>query len=177
MIPILSKPVSSAAEQTHRPVRPGEWLCWYGWRCFGRAAAGPRPCPGVLCGAGALTGCFAVYAVSVCYSYVYLFDEWEAESLNSFSRYMAPLPAAMLLLALGPVLGTVEGLKKRPRTAICAGCAAALLVCAGPLAYWTPAGYEVAAKGIDRQQYEEAGRQCGAVLQDLNAPGARAWCW
>ncbi|WP_418972849.1 hypothetical protein [Allofournierella sp.] len=131
----------------------------------------PEALPRRFCAAlGALTGCFAVYAASVCYSYVYLFDEWEAETLSAFSRYLSPLPTAMLLLALGPVLGTVTGLKKRPRAAICAGCAAALLVCAGPLTYWTPAGYEAAAKGIDRQQYEDAGLQCGAVLQDLNAP-------
>lgn len=141
------------------------------WARRRRPAAVPRRFCAAL---GALTGCFAAYAVSVCYSYVYLFDEWEAETLSAFSRYLSPLPAAMLLLALGPVLCAAVGMKKRPRTAVYAACAAALLVCAGPLAYWTPAGYEAAAKGIDRQQYEEAERQCGAVLAELRAPrGAR----
>lgn len=119
---------------------------------------------------GLLTACFAVYSVSVCYSYVYLFDEWEAESLSAFSRYVGPLPAAMLLLTLGPVLKALAGCAKRRRAAAYACGALALAVCAGPLAYWTPAGYEAAAKGIDGREYRAAEAQCGAVLAAIEAP-------
>lgn len=138
------------------------WLLW-------RARRISRGTVGALT---ALTLCFAVYAFSVCYSYVYLFDESEALGLSAFSRYIAPLPTAMTYLLLGPLESVWGGLSARGRKA-CAGCALAVLAlcAAGPLSAWLPAGYEKVATGVDGKQYRAAEAQVSALLPRLEKPG------
>lgn len=48
-----------------------------------------------------LIAVFLVYAVMLCYSYLYLFDPDEAQQLAAYHRYIMPLPTAMIYWGLG----------------------------------------------------------------------------
>lgn len=70
-----------------------------------------------------LTVVFLAYAVGLCFSYVYLFDADEGEQLAAYHRYIAPLPVAMLYLALGalaPFTGRLRAAKRRWLAPVCA---------------------------------------------------------
>lgn len=116
---------------------------------------------------------FAVYAASVCYSYVYLFDPEEAEGLSAFSRYIAPLPAALLILVLGAALRLFWGRGKR----LAWGCAGAVfLLCVNWVSpgQWIPRVYaDSAARVLETElepgQVQARAEQLHAALQ----PGDR----
>lgn len=84
---------------------------------------------------------FVVYAASVCYSYVYLFQEGEALTLSAFSRYIGPLPTGALYLVLGAAVWQYWG-RGKPLAWCCAG--AAFLACLNwqAPARWLPGAYQ-----------------------------------
>lgn len=77
-----------------------------------------------VAGAG-LTVVFLAYAVMLCYSYLYLFDADEAQQLAAYHRYIAPLPIAMLYLALGALAPFAARLNTPKRRGLALACAAA----------------------------------------------------
>lgn len=86
--------------------------------------------------AGLLTAVFLLYAVMLCYSYLYLFDPDEAQQLAAYHRYIMPLPTAMVYLGLGALGKFTDRLNtgKRKLTAS-AVLLAALVLCMN----WTAA--------------------------------------
>lgn len=72
-----------------------------------------------------LTAVFLAYAVMLCYSYLYLFDPDEAQQLAAYHRYIAPLPIAMVYLALGALAPFAARLHTPKRRAAALACAAA----------------------------------------------------
>lgn len=86
--------------------------------------------------AGLLTAVFLVYAVMLCYSYLYLFDPDEAQQLAAYHRYIMPLPTALVYLGLGALSGFTPRLNsRRRRLAAGAVSLAALVLCVN----WTAA--------------------------------------
>lgn len=48
----------------------------------------------------ALLGCTLLFAASLCFSYMFLFVEWEREVFSAYTRYMSPFAAASTLWVL-----------------------------------------------------------------------------
>lgn len=73
-----------------------------------------------------LTGVLLVYAVGLCFSYLYLFDADEAKQLAAYHRYIGPLPIAMVYLTLGALAPFAGRLRTPKRRAAALACAAAV---------------------------------------------------
>lgn len=109
---------------------------------------------------GLLTACFLAYAVMLCYSYLYLFEDWEGAELSAYHRYIMPLPLAMGMLAaaaLAPQLRRLWRPGGRWQGAA-VGLALAVTFGWGAFSRLTPAGYTAQLAGGQPGWYAEYGQ-------------------
>lgn len=127
---------------------------------------------------GLLTACFLVYAVMLCYSYLYLFKDWEGAELSAYHRYIMPLPLAMGMLAAAALAPHLRRLWRPGRR--WQGCALALggmlIFGWGAFSRLTPAGYKAQLSSGQAgwyAEFEQYEAECAAAAQRLGNNGAR----
>ena len=126
-----------------------------------------------------LTLCFAAYAVMLCFSYLYLFEDWEADELSAFHRYVMPLLLALVYWLAGALLPGLRGLWQGGRKALrgCLLALAALAVCTlgwNTMHRLTPEGYVAQLSANQQNWYGEYGRyqaECAAAAAQLDGAG------
>lgn len=114
----------------------------------------------VLAVFGLLTACFLIYAVMLCYSYLYLFQDWEGAELSAYHRYIMPMPLAMGMLAAAVLAPQLRRLWRPGRRwqGAAAGLALAITFGWGAFSRLTPVGYTAQLAGSQPGWYAEYGQ-------------------
>lgn len=113
----------------------------------------------ILTALGAMSLLFLAYMVMLCYSYLYLFQDWEAEELSAFHRYVMPLPMALSVLVLGALEPQLRRLCRSGWRWLGAAALAVSLLALnwGAVGRLTPAGYLAMNTGGKQTWYLEFG--------------------
>lgn len=98
--------------------------------------------------------------VLLCYSYLYLFEDWEGAELSAYHRYIMPMPLAMGMLAAAVLAPQLRRLWRPGRCWQGAAAALALAVTFGWGAFsrLTPVGYTAQLAGSQPGWYAEYGQ-------------------